>query len=258
LEEHPNPHATTLLGIIYAAQENNASVDIYLTNPLPQSVFLKLAEVLQANKWTLVTTRIHLLIKDISHYGTVALYDDDLDDPDDWVTFRGSGADFWNGYRATMEKNYPKVMESMRDYTYDPVIPPKTSTADPAAKSSTHGGGSQSHGQSHGGSLAGHSHRGSHHSHRGSLSSGGGYSQGGYEEFSDGGDSDTYNQLAANIEGSGPSTHYIPPDHIPHQHQQLTSSALAAFNKETTRHWPNISGVRVARVRIICARLIPL
>ena len=230
LEEHPNPHVTTLLGIIYAARENKASVDVYLTNPPPKYVFTPVAAVLKANNWTLEDTRIHLLVNDISHYGTVALYDDDVDDPGDWVTFQKSGADFWNDYREMIEENYPKIMESMRDLTYDSVIPPKRSkpnTTDSKADSKTKSKASKPKSKN--------SFVNSHHGGSGTFVSDGKLTNELFSEGEEGG-----YQLAVDFDQSGSSLHYTSSDDIPYQPQPLTSLALAALNEEYSASGPNV------------------
>ena len=137
VDMHPNPHSTTLIGIICAAHENKENVAIYLTNPLPTPVAIEVHKFLRNQGWNLSTTQIKLLNQNHTPFGTVALYPDGGDDKDDWITFNQSVEDLATAYHETMTVNYPDICRYMRKAVNSLVFPPSKKKKDDLSSDSS-------------------------------------------------------------------------------------------------------------------------
>ncbi|THU92705.1 hypothetical protein K435DRAFT_862202 [Dendrothele bispora CBS 962.96] len=120
LERHPNPHSTTMIGIIAAARENQKTVDIYLTNPLAPWVIKAIGLLLTNGDLDLKFTNIRLLGTSAKS-GSVALYCYETDS--DWELFDSSGKDIWTTYSPWLDKHYPEISKRKSDSKL--VQPPK-------------------------------------------------------------------------------------------------------------------------------------
>lgn len=101
---HPNPHISTLIGIVLAAQENNTDVDIYLTNPLSPWVVKEFGAYFAPANGIPKTT--FWLLADNSHYGSIAVYDHETDSTD-WV--KTEVKDMLSKYPEQLLKKNPTV-----------------------------------------------------------------------------------------------------------------------------------------------------
>ncbi|KAG1769919.1 hypothetical protein EV702DRAFT_1250043 [Suillus placidus] len=105
LEMHPNPHQSTIIGIIAAARETSMTADIYLTNPLSPWVAEAVGNFLRLNKLFFnMGVRMHLMGVN-ANFGTVALYSHESDR--NWELFDFSGKDVWSTFSDMLKKDFP-------------------------------------------------------------------------------------------------------------------------------------------------------
>ncbi|KAF8643546.1 hypothetical protein AX16_008934 [Volvariella volvacea WC 439] len=120
LEKHPNPHVTTVLGIMLAAQENNKPVSIYFTNPMFRAVVKAIWDFKNANNKIDFSKTTYWLLAEDSDFGTVDLYNNGRDEC--WVMYDASGKDVWNSYDTLVKSENPTIAA----ITFNkPVQPPK-------------------------------------------------------------------------------------------------------------------------------------
>ncbi|KAG2339388.1 hypothetical protein BDR05DRAFT_967920 [Suillus weaverae] len=104
LEMHPNPHSSTVIGIIVAALETSMTVDVYFTNPLSPWVTKAVGRFLRLNKLHLTSVRMHLMGVN-ANSGTVALYSHESDR--NWELFDFSGKDVWSTFSDMLKLKFP-------------------------------------------------------------------------------------------------------------------------------------------------------
>jgi hypothetical protein len=118
---HPNPHVSTIIGIIAAARETKAPVDIYLTNPLSPWVIKSVGDFLETNGINLRIARIRLMAK-TANSGTLALYGNDRNDTDsNWELYDPSGKEMWSTFPDELKKQSKEISSLVIPY---PVAPP--------------------------------------------------------------------------------------------------------------------------------------